>query len=115
MANEREKRIAATKLAKKYGFQASEPEPETPPVGDATFPGCEYTDEEREFLVAMDRYKRDTGHKFPTWSEVLKVLKSLGYEKVSLNADCESTNNHADSNKPIEARCESCRGVESEN
>ena len=41
----------------------------------------EYTDEEREFMVAMDRYKREYGRPNPTVCEVLAVLKSLGYEK----------------------------------
>jgi hypothetical protein len=40
-----------------------------------------YTDEEKEFLLAMDRYKRDNRRPYPTWSEVLEVLKSLGYTK----------------------------------
>lgn len=38
-----------------------------------------YTDHEREFLRAIDDYKRRTGHKFPTWSEVLAVLVELGW------------------------------------
>src|SRR5258708_4909925 len=45
------------------------------------FPGCEYTDEEREFIVAMDAYINMTGHKFPAFTEILKVAKSLGYRK----------------------------------
>jgi hypothetical protein len=44
---------------------------------------CErdYTDEEIEFMRAMDEYKRKAGRQFPTWSEVLEVLKSLGYKR----------------------------------
>jgi hypothetical protein len=44
---------------------------------------CErdYTLEEVEFMGAMDNYKRRSGRMFPTCSEVLEVLKSLGYEK----------------------------------
>ena len=33
-------------------------------------------------MRAMQRYKQTSGRMFPTWSEVLEVLKSLGYEKV---------------------------------
>lgn len=44
----------------------------------------DYTSEEVAFSTAMDRYKRTTGRKFPTWSEALSVLKSLGYAKVTL-------------------------------
>jgi hypothetical protein len=44
---------------------------------------CErdYTSEEIEFMRAMDEYKRRAGRQFPTWSEVLEVLKSLGYKR----------------------------------
>jgi hypothetical protein len=45
---------------------------------------CErdYTDEETAFMKAMERYKRENRRPFPTWSEVLEVLRSLGYRKV---------------------------------
>ena len=44
---------------------------------------CErdYTDEEISFMKAMDQYKRANRRPFPTWSEVLEVLRSLGYRK----------------------------------
>jgi hypothetical protein len=32
-------------------------------------------------MTAMDRFKREKRRPFPTWSEVLHVLKSLGYRK----------------------------------
>lgn len=41
----------------------------------------EYTDDEREFVMAVDRYKRKTGCRFPTCREFLHVLLSLGYKK----------------------------------
>ena len=41
----------------------------------------EYTDEEVEFMHALDTYKRTSGRMFPTCSEVLEVLRGLGYEK----------------------------------
>ncbi|MCA9084313.1 MAG: hypothetical protein KDA81_09670 [Planctomycetaceae bacterium] len=46
---------------------------------------CErdYSDAEVEFMRAMDDYKRRSGRPFPTWSEVLEVLLSLGYRKVA--------------------------------
>jgi hypothetical protein len=34
-----------------------------------------------EFLQAVDEYKRKTGKAFPTWTEILEILKSLGYRK----------------------------------
>ncbi|MGH7172971.1 MAG: hypothetical protein ACRELG_22035 [Gemmataceae bacterium] len=44
---------------------------------------CEkdYSDEEIIFMKAMDQYKRSNRRPFPTWSEVLEVLRSLGYRK----------------------------------
>ena len=46
---------------------------------------CErdYSDNEVEFMKAMDDYKRKSGRPFPTWSEVLEVMMSLGYRKVA--------------------------------
>jgi hypothetical protein len=45
---------------------------------------CErdYNEAEMEFMRAMQLYKQASGRMFPTWSEVLEVLKGLGYEKV---------------------------------
>ena len=42
----------------------------------------EYDESEVEFLKAVDRYKRAAKRPFPTWSEVLEVLRSLGYRRV---------------------------------
>jgi hypothetical protein len=46
---------------------------------------CErdYSEEEIAFMKAMDHYKRDNRRPFPTWSEVLEVLRALGYRKVA--------------------------------
>ena len=41
----------------------------------------EYSSAEMEFMQAMQDYKLSSGRMFPTWSEVLEVLKALGYEK----------------------------------
>jgi hypothetical protein len=35
--------------------------------------------ERTEFLRAIDRYKRRTGKTFPSWTEVLDVIRSLGW------------------------------------
>jgi hypothetical protein len=50
---------------------------------------CEgdYNQAETEFMKAMQLYKQASGRMFPTWSEVLEVLKGLGYEKVQPNRD----------------------------
>lgn len=44
---------------------------------------CErdYGAEELEFMQALDRYKRTSGRMFPTCSEVLEVVRSLGYAR----------------------------------
>lgn len=46
---------------------------------------CErdYSIEEVEFMNAMDDYKRTSGRMFPTCSEVLEVIRSLGYARLS--------------------------------
>ena|ERR1017187_6343007 len=49
---------------------------------DPTTSEREYTDAEMEFMMAVQEYKRQSGRMFPTWSEVLEVLKGLGYEKM---------------------------------
>lgn len=51
--------------------QPASPKPAAPIVPDA----------EREFMQAMHDYKQASGRMFPTWSEVLEVLKALGYAK----------------------------------
>jgi len=46
---------------------------------------CErdYSDDEIAFMQAMDEYKRKNGRMFPTCSEILEVVRSIGYSKVS--------------------------------
>lgn len=46
---------------------------------------CErdYTGDEIEFMQALDEYKRANGRMFPTCSEILEVIRGLGYMKVS--------------------------------
>ena len=50
---------------------------------------CErdYTDEETAFMKAMERYKRENRCPFPTWNDVLEVMRSLGYRKVAEQTD----------------------------
>lgn len=45
---------------------------------------CErdYSDPEIEFMRAMDDYKRRSGRMFPTCSEVLEVVRDLGYVRL---------------------------------
>lgn len=39
--------------------------------------------EQFEFLMAIDEYKRKNTRPFPTWTEILEVIKALGYRKVA--------------------------------
>lgn len=61
---------------------------------------CErnYSAEEIEFMTALEGYKRSSGRMFPTCSEVLEVLRTLGYEKrpiVEPAAPCPPVENFA--------------------
>jgi len=46
---------------------------------------CErdYSVDEVEFMNAMDEYKRTSGRMFPTCSEVLEVIRDLGYVRLA--------------------------------
>jgi hypothetical protein len=66
---------------------------------------CErdYTELEVEFMNALDDYKRKSGRMFPTCSEVLEVIHSLGYVKPSaaeMNA-IQASNQPIASAKPM--------------
>jgi len=47
----------------------------------------EMTDEQFAFLMAINEYKRVNKRPFPTWTEVLDVMKALGYRKVAEPSD----------------------------
>ena len=49
------------------------------------------SEDEIEFLRAMDEYKRTNRRPFPTWSEVLSVLRTLGYGKTEQLASSGDT------------------------
>ncbi|MEX2174273.1 MAG: hypothetical protein WD872_07915 [Pirellulaceae bacterium] len=46
---------------------------------------CErdYSNDEIEFMHALDAYKRANGRMFPTCSEILEVIRGLGYVRTS--------------------------------
>ena len=56
---------------------------------------CErdYSQEEIEFMNALDEYKRNSGRMFPTCSEILEVFRGLGYAKLSHEESVEITVN----------------------
>ncbi len=49
----------------------------------------EMTDEQFAFLVAVNEYKKVNKRPFPTWTEVLDVVKALGYRKVAEPQDIQ--------------------------
>lgn len=50
------------------------------------------SDEQFEFVMAIDEYKRANARPFPTWTEVLEVIKALGYRRVAEPQSlCESS------------------------
>jgi hypothetical protein len=46
---------------------------------------CErdYSDEEISFMHALDEYKRRSGRMFPTCSEILEVVRAMGYVRLN--------------------------------
>jgi hypothetical protein len=55
---------------------------------------CErdYSQDEIEFMTALDAYKRASGRMFPTCSEILEVIRDMGYVKASHNVTDTDTN-----------------------
>ena len=49
----------------------------------------EMTAEQFDFLQAINEYKKVNRRPFPTWSEVLDVMRALGYRKVAEPGDIE--------------------------
>jgi hypothetical protein len=69
---------------------------------------CErdYTPSEVEFMNAMNDYKRRSGRMFPTCSEILEVVQSLGYVKTAPAIVVAATDSiiaqHAAASIPVE-------------
>jgi phosphoglycolate phosphatase-like HAD superfamily hydrolase len=70
-AKPRKKSAAAREAGEESG--AAPKRPISPP---------EMSQELIDFITAIDTYKRTNSRPFPSWGEVLEVLKSLGYERV---------------------------------
>ena len=49
--------------------------------GGSLFPGLETTPDELEFALAMYAFQKKHRRRYPAWSEVLYVLRGLGYSK----------------------------------
>lgn len=51
---------------------------------DPTTCDRDYASEEVEFMRALEDYKRRSGRMFPTCSEILEVVRSLGYARTGI-------------------------------
>src|SRR5215207_9210532 len=47
------------------------------------FDGADMTADEIEFLLAVASYQKRFERRYPTWLEVLNILRCLGYRKVA--------------------------------
>jgi hypothetical protein len=72
MSPERQARIAATTRTGKNRRKGK---------GHAATADLHFTDEQAEFLKAIDAFKRATGRQFPTAADILAIARGLGYRK----------------------------------
>ena len=49
----------------------------------------EMTDEQFAFLQAVNEYKKVNNRPFPSWSEVLDIIKAMGYRMVAEPTDIQ--------------------------
>jgi hypothetical protein len=61
--------------------------PKLPVLVSNEFPGSELTGDVLEFIRAMHAYQQRYRRRYPSWSEVLYVLRTLGYAKRVPGAD----------------------------
>lgn len=66
---------------------------------------CErdYSEQEIEFMQAMDAYKRSSGRMFPTCSEILEVLRDLGYQQVGKPDAAVTATTEVDANEDVDS------------
>jgi hypothetical protein len=50
----------------------------------------QYTDDELQFMNAMQKFKERSGKPFPTYGEVIKVAVSLGYRRVIFDGPAQA-------------------------
>lgn len=58
------------------------------------------SDQQFEFLMAIEEYKRVNARPFPTWTEVLEVIQALGYRKVADPQPLAEARSHAEKESP---------------
>jgi len=81
VVGDRDRRKTATPPAGEERRKTSRRKVERRRMIDPTTCERDYSGDEVEFMRAMDEYKRKSGRMFPTWSEVLEVVRALGYTK----------------------------------
>jgi hypothetical protein len=81
--NDRRKRSIPVAVERRSGTDRRAQQGERRRQIDPTTCERDYSIDEIEFMKAMDQYKRENRRPFPTWSEVLEVLRALGYRKVA--------------------------------
>ena len=74
-----EENLAEATPARRARSAGSPPEG---PAKDRNREGRVLSAAERELAQAIEAYQRSSGRMFPTWSEVLGILESLGYHKL---------------------------------
>jgi hypothetical protein len=82
-AKDRRKRSIPVAVERRTGKDRRAQQGERRRQIDPTTCERDYNNDEIDFMKAMDQYKRDNRRPFPTWSEVLEVLRALGYRKVA--------------------------------
>jgi hypothetical protein len=81
--NDRRKRSIPVATERRTGRERREELGERRRQIDPTTCERDYSTDEIEFMKAMDQYKRENRRPFPTWSEVLEVLRAIGYRRVA--------------------------------
>src|SRR5262245_53253099 len=79
---DRRKRTIPVAVERRSGKDRRQDKGERRRQVDPTTCEKDYSDDEITFMKAMDLYKRANRRPFPTWSEVLEVLRSLGYRRI---------------------------------
>ena len=82
-AHDRRKRSIPVAVERRSGKDRRADQGERRRQIDPTTCERDYSIDEIEFMKAMDQYKRENRRPFPTWSEVLEVLRALGYRRVA--------------------------------
>ena len=80
-AEERRKQSAAVAVERRQGPRREKVQRRR--QIDPTTCERDYNDDEILFMQALDAYKRTSGRMFPTCSEILEVIRDLGYVRVT--------------------------------